>query len=200
MSEREEGWSETEARALRELPRELPPRPELEQRVVAALAGRGLVRARRSARGRFGRGAAATAAVAAGLILTAAGVWIGRAFPQGRGRTIASDASPRFVLFLLRGQESDRPEEEGARVAEYRAWARGLAASGRSVSGEKLDDREERLGAPGAVGAAAAAPEDEIRGYFVISAASLDDALAVARGCPHLRHGGRIVVRPIAPT
>ncbi len=196
MSEREEGGSET--RALRELPRELAPRPELEERIVAALAGRGLVRVPRGGRGRIGR---AAAAVAAGLLLMAAGVWIGRALPQGRARTIAPDASPRFVLFLLRGQESDRPEEEGARVAEYRAWARGLAASGRSVSGEKLDDREERLGAPGAPGAAAAvAPEEEIRGYFVISAASLDDALAVARACPHLRHGGKIVVRPIAAT
>ena len=198
MSEREEGGSEMEARALRELPRELAPRPELEERVVAALAGRGLVRVPRGGRGRIGR---AAAAVAAGLLLMAAGVWIGRALPQGRARTIAPDASPRFVLFLLRGQESDRPEEEGARVAEYRAWARGLAASGRSVSGEKLDDREERLGAPGApVAAAAVAPEEEIRGYFVISAASLDDALAVARACPHLRHGGKIVVRPIAAT
>jgi hypothetical protein len=25
------------------------------------------------------------------------------------------------------------------------------------------------------------------------------DALEIARGCPHLRHGGGIVVRPIAP-
>ncbi|HTO76926.1 MAG TPA: YciI family protein [Thermoanaerobaculia bacterium] len=198
MSEREEGWSEMEVRALKELPRELSPRPELEQRIVAALAERGLVRARRSGRGRLGR---AAAAVAAGLLLVAAGIWIGRTLPPGRARTTAPDTSPRFVLFLLRGQESDRPEEEGARVAEYRAWARGLAASGRSVSGEKLDDREERLGADGApVAAAAAASEEEIRGYFVVSAASLDDALAVARGCPHLRHGGRIVVRPIVPT
>jgi len=198
MSEREEGWSDAEARALRELPRELTPRPELEERVVAALAGRGLVRVPRGGSGRIGR---AVAAAAAGLLLMAAGVWIGRALPQGQARTIAPDASPRFVLFLLRGQESDRPAEEGARVAEYRAWARGLAASGRSVSGEKLDDREERLGAPGAlVPAAAVAPEEEIRGYFVISAASLDDALAVARACPHLKHGGRIVVRPIVTT
>ena len=198
MSEREEGGNEMEARAFGELPRELAPPPELEERVVAALAGRGLVRGPRGGRGRIGR---AVAAVAAGLLLMTAGVWIGRALPEGRARTLGADASPRFVLFLLRGQESDRPEEEGARVAEYRAWARGLAASGRSVSGEKLDDREERLGAPGAlVAAAAAAPEEEIRGYFVISAVSLDDALAVARGCPHLNHGGRIVVRPIAAT
>jgi hypothetical protein len=198
MSEREEGGNEMEARAFGELPRELAPPSELEERVVAALAGRGLVRGQRRGRERIGR---AAAAVAAGLLLMAAGVWIGRALPEGRAGTIAADASPRFVLFLLRGQESDRPEEEGARVAEYRAWARGLAASGRSVSGEKLDDCEERLGAPGAlVAAAAAAPEEEIRGYFVISAVSLDDALAVARGCPHLKHGGRIVVRPIAAT
>jgi len=194
MSERGDGWSENEARALRELPRELSPRPGLEDRVVAALAERGLLRAR-AGRASLGR---AAAAVAAGLLLLAAGVWIGRALPAGGAKPISSDASPRFVLFLLRGRESERPDEESARVAEYRAWARALAASGRSVSGEKLGDREERLGA--SASASPPAPEEEIRGYFVISAASLEDALAVARGCPHLRHGGRIVVRPIVPT
>jgi hypothetical protein len=37
-----------------------------------------------------------------------------------------------------------------------------------------------------------------VRGFFIISAGSFEDALAVARGCPHLRHGGAILVRPIA--
>jgi hypothetical protein len=39
---------------------------------------------------------------------------------------------------------------------------------------------------------------EEIRGFFVISASDFQDALSVARSCPHLRHGGRILVRPIA--
>ncbi|HEY7111532.1 MAG TPA: YciI family protein [Thermoanaerobaculia bacterium] len=194
MSESEENWTEAEARALEELPRELAPRAELEERVVAALGRQGLVA---SGRRRHARGWRALAALAAGILLVASGVWIGRALPSRPAHRVGESGPPQFVLFLLRGAESDRPEEESARVAEYRAWARGLAASGRSVSGEKLDDRTESLGAPAG---AAAAPEEEIRGYFVISAASLDDAVAVARGCPHLKHGGRIVVRPIART
>jgi len=39
-----------------------------------------------------------------------------------------------------------------------------------------------------------------ISGYFVIDAASWEDAVAVARTCPHLRYGGRIILRPVAPT
>ena len=197
MSERDENWTDGEPRALKELPRELSPGPELEERIVAALARRGLVAPSSPFRRPAARGARALAALAAGILLVAAGVWIGRALPV-RSAHAAAEASPRFVLFLLRGAESDRAEDESARVAEYRAWAREIAASGRAVAGEKLDDRAERVGAPDE--APAAPPGEEIRGYFVISAPSLDDAIAVARGCPHLKHGGRIVVRPIAAT
>lgn len=195
MSEQEESWTGAESRALKNLPRELAPRPELEDRIVAALARRRLL----ISRSRSARGWRAMAALAAGILLVGSGVWIGRALaPRPSHGSTAAAAPPQFVLFLLRGAESDRPEEESGRVAEYRAWARGLAASGRSVAGEKLDDRAERLGA--GAGATSLPPEEEIRGYFVISAASLDDAVAVARRCPHLKHGGRIVVRPIMPT
>jgi hypothetical protein len=37
----------------------------------------------------------------------------------------------------------------------------------------------------------------EVQGFFVVSAASLEEAAAVARSSPHVRDGGRIVVRPI---
>ena len=40
---------------------------------------------------------------------------------------------------------------------------------------------------------------EEVSGFFVIEAKDLDAAIAVARTCPHLRHGGRITVRAIAP-
>ena len=40
---------------------------------------------------------------------------------------------------------------------------------------------------------------ESVRGYFVIAARDEREALEIARGCPHLRHGGWIVVRPIAP-
>ena len=41
---------------------------------------------------------------------------------------------------------------------------------------------------------------EKLEGYFVISAGSLDEAVSVAKTCPHAARGGRIVVRPVAPT
>jgi hypothetical protein len=40
----------------------------------------------------------------------------------------------------------------------------------------------------------------DVRGFFVISAATLEEATAVARSCPHTARGGRVIVRPIDPT
>ncbi len=173
--------------AISGLQREKTAPAAVEERVVSALRARGVIRRDRGRRTRR----VWLAAAAAGLL--AAGFLLGRGFPP---RPAPGSASPRFALFLLRGAESvpQRPEEEAARVAEYRAWARGLAGAGRLVTGEKLEDRGERIGGP-----SSAAPAEEIRGFFVISASNFEDALAVARGCPHLRHGGRILVRPIAP-
>jgi hypothetical protein len=38
---------------------------------------------------------------------------------------------------------------------------------------------------------------DQPRGYFVISARDADEARRIAATCPHLRHGGRIVLRRV---
>lgn len=191
MSEREGEADEVQRRLSAALPTELSPRPEVEERIVAALSARGLIRTSWT-RSRF---AARLATVAAGLALVAAGFAAGRG---SAGRATSPSAEPRFALFLLRGSESlpENPREEAGRVDEYRSWARGLAGAGRFVSGEKLEDRGEALGV--AAGAVASPPEDEVRGFFVISAENFEDALAIARQCPHLRHGGRILVRPIA--
>jgi len=83
-------------------------------------------------------------------------------------------------------------EEEAARVEEYSSWARAQAGSGSLLAGEKLKDEERVLSAPGAHEGPTRAT-----GYFVVAAPDLEGAVAVARTCPHLRHGGGIVVRPI---
>ncbi len=191
MSETDDDVPPEHRRAFSKLDREASAPPALEERIVSALRARGVLRAA----GPRSRAPVRLAATAAGLALLAAGFLAGRSFDLRP----APAPGPRFALFLLRGEERvpQRLEEEAGRVAEYRAWARGLAKSGRFVSGEKLEDRVEQLGpAPGAAGEGAA--EEEIRGFFVISASDFQDALSVARGCPHLRHGGRILVRPIA--
>jgi hypothetical protein len=39
-----------------------------------------------------------------------------------------------------------------------------------------------------------------VSGYFVIEAETWEQAAALARTCPHLRYGGRIVLRAVVPT
>jgi hypothetical protein len=195
MSEHDAEWSGEERKMFDALPEELPPPRAAEERIVAALRARGLV-GRRAGR----RSASPWLAVAAALVLAAAAFAAGRATVRPERPAAGESGAPKFALFLLRGTETvpSAGPEETARVAEYRAWARGLARSGRFVAGEKLEDGGAALASASEPAAPAPVSEDEVRGYFVISAASLDDAVAAARGCPHLKHGGRVLVRPIA--
>lgn len=189
MTENHDDLTAAERNAFSELAREISPPPAVEERIVAALKRRGLIRS-----GLPGvRAARWLGAVAASVAIAGAGYLLGRASTRP-----PAPPEPRYALFLLRGAEEGTlpPREEATRVEEYRSWAKGLAGDGRYVTGEKLEDRAGRLGAPDS---SAAPPQEELRGFFVISASDFDDALAVARGCPHLRHGGKILVRPIAP-
>jgi hypothetical protein len=45
-----------------------------------------------------------------------------------------------------------------------------------------------------------AAGRTGLAGYFLIRAVDRRTALEIARSCPHVRYGGRIVVREIEPT
>jgi hypothetical protein len=55
------------------------------------------------------------------------------------------------------------------------------------------------------VGASEAVPRDQpsvdqLGGYIVVSAPSLEDAMDLAKGCPGLAGGGRVEVGEIVPT
>jgi len=85
-------------------------------------------------------------------------------------------------------------------VSEYKEWARGLAVQGHLAGGEKLAPEETILGAGAALGPARAtpwAPESRLGGFFMIAARDQAEAVAIARGCPHLRYGGRIILRRV---
>ena len=187
---------------LADLRRELPPAVELEDRVVDALAARGLLRPSRFRRARTGLALAAAAALTAFV----AGGIVGRLSAPAASRPPGPSGRPTFALFLFEdaAYRSVSGDARRERVTEYVAWGRGLGAlGGRTVGGEKL-----RLEVPGVIldgvadgiPAVAAKPDLEIgtmAGYFLIEAASLDDAVALARSCPHLRYGGRILVREV---
>jgi len=196
IEEREEELSEGESRALRSLRTERLPAPGLEDRVVAHLKERGLLR---SGLGR--RWLRAAAALAACLVLFLGGAVVGARLtslpPEPTGN--------RFILFLYEGSDyrQSAPGAERERIAEYGAWARSLSALGNLVTGEKLKEGEQILGAMappagGGEGQAGTRPAS-LGGYFVIAAKDAGQAREIASTCPHLRYGGWIVIREIDP-
>ena len=168
---------------------------ELEARVLAALKHEHLLAPSRVRPSLSRRRTFVAAAIIAGACF-AAGLFVG-----GRSESEALPAAneqPTFLLLLRESPQSapSSPEKIEELVSEYSAWARRKAQEGTLVGGEKLDTGGLMLG-----------PEGETRpwlrhdqflgGYFVVRAATYDEALAVARSCPHVRHGGTIEIRKV---
>lgn len=170
--------------SLRSLSGDVPAPEHLKSRVLRDLRARGVLQPR-------GTRWQPVAAVLAGMGLFAAGYFLGRG---GGGGTAATPVMPQYALLLYEDAAFDRTLPEASFVAEYGAWAGRLAAAGHDVSGEKL-------GASVSVEPAASASGlGDLTGFFIVSAPSDSAARAVARGSPHVRHGGRIVVRRVDPT
>ncbi|HXV14268.1 MAG TPA: YciI family protein [Candidatus Krumholzibacteria bacterium] len=207
--------SDAEQRALRSLGGEIDPSPELEGRVVADLKRRGAIRANGGWIMKISKTAAAAIIVAAAF---AGGFAMG-----SRGETAtapadvatttpATDANQYMLLMYMRvdpTQAADAPAEEPmneeayrAIIDEYRQWALDREKEGRLVSAEKLaDDTRVMAGRGDQMTIATSAHSDRaLGGYFLITAPSLDDAIALARTHPHLKYGGEVEVRPIETT
>ncbi len=188
--------TDEEREALRALSRERQPAPELEDRVVAALAGRGLIRA--PAWRRWGPLAAAA------MVTLALGFAAGR---FSLSPAPAAEESPRFVLLLYDDPVRDAsrsPEDERRLSAEYTAWAGELAGAGRFVGGDPIHGEarmlrqlEQRVEA---LPAAAEAGGEIVVGYFMIRARDHAEAVEIARECPHLKYDGGVLVRQVGFT
>jgi hypothetical protein len=199
--EQEPEPSPPERASLAGLPRELSPPASLEDRVVRALAERGFLRSPWQKRRVLLR---AAGGLAAGALLFAGG-WV-----AGRREVLppSTIGGGRYVL-LLREDATFRvpPGGNAELVREYERWAVDLRQSGKLEGGEELgrggwllagDGPPLDLSGKGTAPGRAAG--ERATGYFVIRAADAAQALQIARGCPHLRHGGRVELRPIQPT
>jgi hypothetical protein len=171
--------------ALRERLSQIDPPPELDRRVRRTLETRGLVRRPP------GRGAVWT--VRASLIAT--GFVLGL-LVTGRSRATspASPGTSQYVLLLYDDARGDTGSVHIAREREYGRWASELKDA-RWVGGSELGEVVEGIGPSGQV---AVEPSDRLAGYFVIEAPSPERAADVARSCPHVKYGGRVVVMSVA--
>jgi hypothetical protein len=172
------------ARLLRARVEVAPPRA-VEEQTVAALRQRGLIRPSR-------RPLYAVAGLAAAGVLLVAGVaWVMTHRPSPAGTAVSVATGPRYLLLLYAGSEPIGGTAEQRR-REYSQWARDIASRGVAISGEELGDETLVVGAGGADGGA------QPRGFFIVEAPDMPSAQRLASSCPHLRYGGRIVIRRIA--
>ncbi len=186
-------------------PRSLQPPADLEARVVARLRDAGLFAPATTQETSMKMihlrwGLAATVLLGVGV---ASGLQMSKppaeATPAAMEATIP-DTRPAFALMLYEDAGYQTPAagaEHEARVAEYSAWARELAGAGRLVDGAELLDQgvllhRDRARADGVP----ASDEGRLAGYFVIRAASLEEAETIAADCPHLAYGGTVSLRP----
>ena len=114
---------------------------------------------------------------------------------------------PQFMLILHDDPSEYRdlsPEAMQQIVERYSAWARDLAAKGTLAGSNKLRDEGGRIvrsqGGRVVVNDGPYAEAKEIiSGYFIVEAATYDDAVEIAKHCPHAESRGRIEVREIEP-
>jgi hypothetical protein len=117
---------------------------------------------------------------------------------------MTTESNSQTFMLLLRGGESARnmsPTEYGQVVQKYMAWAESLRRSGHHKAGEPLEEEGRILsGKNGSIvtDGPFAESKETIGGYFMITAASLDEATEIARGCPIFDNDGTVEVRPIA--
>ena len=188
---RDDELTSEEKRAFEGLAGGPEPPARLEDAVVDRLSRQGLIANPGTSWARW------ALAAAAGVALFAAGLALGQ-----RRSAPAADAGPpagvtRYALLLYNAPDEPAlsDTEMAARVDEYRNWAIGLRQSGSDISGEKLASRNLDLGSSSAL-----AGSEALGGFFLFSAKDPEAALAIARSCPHLKHGGRAELRPIEET
>ena len=195
VDERDESGVDREA--LRAWGEDWTPPAELRGQTLEAARERGLI-GKAPRRATFAWPAVAAAAAVLAFTL---GLGLGRrpeAPPAGRTGQL-------YMLLLYEDvayQTPATPEDHRARVQEYGDWARTTARDGRYVDGNELSSEGRWMRPSGdrieTTDHVADPARGSLGGYFLIGAASLDEALAVTRGCPHLRHGGTVEVRRIA--
>jgi hypothetical protein len=100
-------------------------------------------------------------------------------------------------VFLYRGGSA--PEDEAERRKAFDAWTAWFERLGTSVKdpGNPFVPAAKQIRPGGAVSDAPAT--DAVGGYSIVSADSIDEALAIAKDSPALDAGSTITVHEVAP-
>lgn len=179
------GNSDKETKLFRKLERETPPPAELKESIIAQLQNEGQLKINTDMKTNW------TFRIAAGIIIFVAGGFLGMKF--GGGTTVINPTQG-YVL-LLHEDQGFTPGPGEQMFEEYSGWRKDLFDKGIVITGQELADREAMIAPSGDVTVTEVNPE-KISGYFILEAASLEEAVKLASSAPHLKYGGSIEVRP----
>lgn len=112
---------------------------------------------------------------------------------------------PRYLLALYEEPANFQdfsPQELQGIVDRYSAWGRELEARGHLVASDKLQDGTGRVlrrdgGEVRVVDGPYSETKEILGGFFVLRAESYEQAVELARGCPHLEYSGTVEIREI---
>ena len=96
---------------------------------------------------------------------------------------------PQDIIAYIGGQQPSTPEEGKAQMEKWKAWISGL---GDAVVNPGTPLKDVRVMAPD--GTVRVGAGNDMHGFTVVEADSLDHALAMARECPYLEIGGSLEI------
>lgn len=133
-----------------------------------------------------------------GIGLFAIGYFTGK--PNESKNAIAI-AAPKAAKFILLVHNDDLPAQDPMQqVREYSAWLQDIKAK-RFADGEHLHSNGWILSGKEQGGRIEERPEfmgrQELGGYFTFEADNAEEALAIAKTCPHLNYKGTLELREI---
>ncbi len=106
-----------------------------------------------------------------------------------------------FMLIFRHPQQPSHdvsPEQMQAGIRQWRDWIGSIAAQGKFVSTNQLGFQGKTLRAGNVVTDGPYAEVKEmIGGNLILKAASIDEAVRLAEGCPIFQIGGHVEVRDI---
>lgn len=106
------------------------------------------------------------------------------------------------MMFRERGPQGTQPTEEqrAATMQKWNTWIGGIAGQGKYVGGHPLLPEGKVVRSAGVItDGPFAETKEQLGGYIIVKADSLDEAATLAHGCPSFDVGGNVEIREIAP-
>ena len=107
----------------------------------------------------------------------------------------------KFILLIRRADRIKElsPAEIQSVVDKYRAWAQKMRDENRLVDAEGLSGQGHVLESEGGVitDGPFVESKEAIGGYYIFTADSEEEAIAISRECPAMTIGGSIELRPV---